>query len=127
MAELAQFGPFSIRKLQPPPRLALQNAIFGCVCRKLDSAIVVMKAAENRSGCDCADAANNSMNGNIQVLSPMDPRAIIVCGVLVKDRGQVSFSGHNQMVDAFPVSFPNVWPAPNLQVNFCELVSTSLL
>ncbi len=25
-----------------------------------------------------------------------------------------------------PLSLPNVWPAPDLQVNFCELVSISL-
>jgi hypothetical protein len=29
---------------------------IGCVCRKLDSVILVMKAAENRPGCDCAVA-----------------------------------------------------------------------
>jgi hypothetical protein len=39
----------------------------GCVCRKLDPAILVMKATKNGAGCDCADALN----------SPMD-RAILV-------------------------------------------------
>jgi hypothetical protein len=38
-----------------------------CVCRKLDSAILTIKTAENRSGCDCADALNDPMNGSIQV------------------------------------------------------------
>ena len=41
--------------------------VLSCVCRKLDSAILVMKAAENRSGCDCADALNKPMNRSIQV------------------------------------------------------------
>ena len=61
-----------------------------------------MKAAENRSGCDCADALNNPMDGCILVQSPMGPRAIIVCGVLAKDPAQVTFSEHDQMVEAFP-------------------------
>jgi hypothetical protein len=29
--------------------------------------------------------------------------------------------------DVGMLSFPNVWPAPRLQVDFCELVSGSLL
>jgi hypothetical protein len=42
-------------------------ALNGCVCRKLDSAILMMKPSENRAGCDGADAVNNPMNGSIQV------------------------------------------------------------
>jgi hypothetical protein len=61
-----------------------------------------MKAAENGSGCDCADALNSPMDGSILVQSPMGPYAVIVCGVLVKDPAQVSFSEHDQVVDAFP-------------------------
>ena len=38
-----------------------------CVCRKLDSAILVMKPSENRSGCNDADAVNNPVNGSIHV------------------------------------------------------------
>jgi chaperonin GroEL (HSP60 family) len=47
--------------------LVSKGIIDPCVCRKLDSAILVMKAAENRPGCDCAVALNNPMNGRIQV------------------------------------------------------------
>jgi hypothetical protein len=34
----------------------------GCVCRKLDPVILVMKAAKNGAGCDCADALNCPMD-----------------------------------------------------------------
>jgi len=73
-----------------------------CVCRKLNSAILVMKAAENWLGCDCSNALNSPMDGTILVQTPMGPHAIIVCGVLAKDPAQVSFSEHHQVVEAFP-------------------------
>ena len=56
-----------------------------CACRKLDSAILVMKAAENRSRCDGAEPLNRPMNGSVLVQSPMSPRFIIVGGKLAKD------------------------------------------
>jgi hypothetical protein len=72
------------------------------VCRKLNSAIVVMKAAKNRLGCDCSNALNSPMNRTILVQTPVGPHAIIVCGVLAKDPAQMSLSEHDQVVEAFP-------------------------
>jgi len=85
------------------PHFDTSATLNGCVCRKLDPAILVMKAAKNGSGCDCADALNSPMDGTILVQTPMGPHAIIVCGVLVKDPAQVSFSEHHQVVEAFPL------------------------
>jgi len=76
--------------------------VEACVCRKLDSAIVVMKTAENRLGCDCSNALNSPMEGSILVQTPMGPHAIIVCDILAEDPAQVSFSEHDQVVEAFP-------------------------
>src|SRR5256885_4661084 len=44
----------------------------------LDSAILVMKAAENRSRCDGAEPLNCPMNGSVLAQSSMSPRFIIV-------------------------------------------------
>jgi hypothetical protein len=76
--------------------------VEACVCRKLDSAISVMKAAENRAGCDGADALDHPIDGTVMAQCPMGPHAVIVCGVLVKDSAQVRFSERDQVVDAFP-------------------------
>ena len=62
----------------------------------------MMKAAENGTGCDCAGALNGPMDGSILVQSPMGPYPIVVGGVLAKNPAQVSFSEHDQVVDAFP-------------------------
>jgi hypothetical protein len=77
-------------------------SVSGCVCRKLDSAILVMKAAENRSGHNRAGALNRPMNGSIQVQSPMGPRAVVVGSILSKNPAQVRFTERDQMVDTFP-------------------------
>ena len=69
---------------------------------KLDSAILVMKAAQNRSGHNRADALNRPMNGSIQVQSPMGPRAVVVGSILSKNPPQVRFTERDQMVDTFP-------------------------
>ena len=73
-----------------------------CVYRKLDSAIVRMKAPENRSGCSCSNAQNSSVDRAILVQSPMVPHPIMVCGVLVKDPAQMAFPEYDQVVDALP-------------------------
>jgi hypothetical protein len=62
----------------------------------------MVKAAENGSGCDCADALNSPMDWSILVQSPMGPYAIVVGGVLANDPPQVSFSKHDHVVDTFP-------------------------
>src|SRR6478672_8377129 len=41
------------------------SLVGGCACRNLDSAILVMKAAENRSRCDGAEPLNRPMNGSV--------------------------------------------------------------
>jgi hypothetical protein len=48
-----------------------------CVCRKLDSAVLMMKAAKNRSGCDCAGVLNRPMDGSVPAQSPMGPQAVV--------------------------------------------------
>src|SRR5262249_12075053 len=48
----------------------------GCVYRKSDSAILVMKAAEDRLGCDDAEALNRPMEWGILVQRAMNARFI---------------------------------------------------
>jgi hypothetical protein len=77
--------------------------LTSAVCAEnLDSTIVVMKAAENGSGSDCADALNSPMEGRILVQSPMGPQAFVIGGILAKDPAQVSLSEHHQVVEALP-------------------------
>ena len=63
----------------------------------LDSVILVMKAAENRSRCDGAEPLNRPMNGSVLAQSSMRPRFIVIGDKLAKDPAQT----HNQMVETF--------------------------
>ena len=53
-----------------PARLISERTIATCVCRKLDSAILMMKPAKNRSGCDRADALDIPMNRSVYPTRP---------------------------------------------------------
>jgi hypothetical protein len=68
----------------------------------LDSTILDMKAAENRSRCDGAEPLNRPMNGSVLAQSSMSPRFIVVGGKLVKDPAQMGLTKHNQVVETFP-------------------------
>ena len=68
----------------------------------LDSAILVMKAAENRSRCDGAEPLNRPMNRSVLAQSPMSSRFIVVGGKLAKDLAQMGLTEHNQVVETFP-------------------------
>ena len=68
----------------------------------LDSAILVMKAAENRSRCDGAEPLNCPMNGSVLAQSSMSPRFIVIGDKLAKDSAQMGLTEHNQMVETFP-------------------------
>jgi hypothetical protein len=72
-----------------------------CVCRKLDSAILVMKPAENGSGCNGADALDRPMDGSIKAQCAMGPRIIVVDGIRAENPAQMAFPEHD-VVDAFP-------------------------
>ena len=68
----------------------------------LDSAILVMKAAENRSRCDGAEPLNRPMNGSVLAQSSMSPRFIVISDKLAKDPAQMGLTEHNQVVETFP-------------------------
>jgi hypothetical protein len=76
--------------------------VESCVCRKLDSAILVMKPAENGSGCNGADALDRPMDGSIKAQCAMGPRIIVVDGIRAENPAQMAFPEHDQVVDAFP-------------------------
>src|SRR6266516_8147069 len=73
-----------------------------CVCRKSDSAILVMKAAKDRLRCDDAEALNRPMEWGILVQRAMDARFIIISGILAQDPAQVRLPEHNHVVETFP-------------------------
>ena len=66
-------------------RVAANRAILafdvGCVYRKLDSAIVVMKAAEQRMRCDASDPLNRTREGRVLVQRSMRSRFVVIPGV----------------------------------------------
>jgi len=68
----------------------------------LDSAILVMKAAENRSRCYGAEPLNRPMNGSVLAQSSMSPRFIVIGDKLAKDPAQMGLAEHNQVVETFP-------------------------
>jgi len=52
--------------------------IDGCLYQKLDSAIMVMKSAEDRHRCDAAYVLNGAMDWSVFAKSPMSPQLIII-------------------------------------------------
>ena len=59
------------------------NARFRCcVYRKLDSAIVVMKAAEEGRRYDAACVLDDAMDRSVLVERPMNPQLIIIASIL---------------------------------------------
>ena len=58
----------------------------------LDSAILVMKAAENRARCDGAEPLNRPMNGSVLAQSSMSPRSIVIGDKLAKDPAQMGLT-----------------------------------
>ena len=75
---------------------------MGVRAENLDSAILVMKAAESRSRCDGAEPLNRPMNGSVLAQSSMSSRFIVVGGKLAKDLAQMGLTEHNQVVETFP-------------------------
>jgi hypothetical protein len=47
----------------------------------------------------------------------------MTCGLLIPYGQKIQTAGKT---GSYALSFPNVWPAADLQVDFCELVSISL-
>jgi hypothetical protein len=78
-----------------------------CVYRKLDSAIMVVKAAEDRLRCDGADALNRAMKRGVLVQRSMSPRLIIIGGICAEDSAQVRFTEHDHVVQALPADRAN--------------------
>ena len=72
-----------------------------CVYRKLDSAIAVMKAAQDRLRGDSAAALHRPMNRGVLLQRSMCPRFIIIGGVCAEDAAQMRFTEHDHMVEAF--------------------------
>ena len=84
-------------------RAAEQGDELAPVCAEnLDSAILVMKAAENRSRRDGAEPLNRPMDGGVLVQSAMRPRFIVVGGKLANDPAQMGLTEHDHEVETFP-------------------------
>src|SRR5437763_2808898 len=87
-----------------------------CACRKSDSAILVVKAAEDRLRCDDAEVLNRPMKWGILVQQAMNARFIIIRGILAQDPAQVRLPEHDHVVETFPSDRadqpPDVWVLP---------------
>ena len=73
-----------------------------CVYRKSDSAILVMKAAKDRSRCGDAHVLNRPMKRGILVQRAVNSRLIIISGIVAKDPAQVRLSKYDHVVETFP-------------------------
>jgi hypothetical protein len=58
---------------------------YTCPCRKLDSAIMVMKSAEDRPRCDAAYVLDGAMDRSVFAKRPMSPQLVIISGILRQD------------------------------------------
>src|SRR5262249_25018460 len=81
---------------------SLSPSYHRCVYRKSDSAVLVMKAAKERLGCDDAEALDRPMEWGILVQRAMNARFVIIRGILAQDPAQVRLPKHDQVVETFP-------------------------
>jgi hypothetical protein len=90
---------------RPSPKPAYRQVLVkvaACVYRKLDSAILVVKATENWVGRDGTEALGRAMERRVLVQGTMDPRLIIVDGICAQDPAQVRFAEYDHVVQALP-------------------------
>jgi hypothetical protein len=79
---------------------AIHPASEACLYRKSDSAIIVMKSAEDGRRYDAAHVLNCAIDRSVLVERPMSPQLIIIGGILRQNSAQVRFAQDNYMVDA---------------------------
>ena len=72
---------------------------YTCPCRKLDSAMMVMKSAEDRPRCDAAYVLDGAMDRRVFAKRPMSPQLVIISGILRQDPAYVRFAQDDNMVD----------------------------
>jgi hypothetical protein len=63
----------------------LGAVLRGCLYRKLDSAIMMMKSAKDRHSCDAAYVLDGAMDRSVFAKGPMSPQLIIISGILRQD------------------------------------------
>ena len=63
-------------------RLAVSDDRYGCLYRKLDSAIMVMKSAEDGRRYNVAHVLDGATDWSVFVEGPMSAQLIIIGGVL---------------------------------------------
>jgi hypothetical protein len=56
-----------------------------CLYRKLDSAIIMMKSAEDRHSCDAAYVLDGAMDRSVFAKRPMSSQLVIISGILRQD------------------------------------------
>ena len=81
--------------------------VKACLYRELDSAILVVKATEDRLPFDGAAVLNRAMEWGILVQGTMSPRFIIIGGICAQDPAQVRFTECDHVVQAFPADRAN--------------------
>jgi len=86
---------------QRSTRYSIPPSAIG-VYRKLDPAILVMKAAKDRLACDDAEALNRPVEWGILVQRAMNARFIIICGIPAEDPAQVRLHENDHVVETFP-------------------------
>src|SRR6266704_5686103 len=77
---------------------SVQINVDACVYRKLDSAIMVVKAAEDGRRYDVAPALDGSMDRRILVEGPMSPQLVIVGSILPQNPAQMGLAQDDNMV-----------------------------
>src|SRR5262249_47245550 len=90
------------RKNAPKMFFVEHDHVVRCACRKSDSAILVMKAAEDRLRCDDAEALNRPVEWGILVQRAMNARFIIIPSIPTQNPAQVRLPKYDHVVETFP-------------------------
>ena len=65
--------------------IVCSEASMTCLYRKLDSAIMVMKSAEDGRRYDAAYVLDGAMDRSVFAKRPMSPQLVIISGILRQD------------------------------------------
>src|SRR5258707_765460 len=81
-ARMMAFAFIGLMRIMASPEKTVVARPAPCVYRKLDSAIVVMKAAEDGHRHNVAHVLDGAMDRSVLVERPMSPQTVIVGGIL---------------------------------------------
>src|SRR4051794_2239978 len=81
--------------------VAPNSSITPCACRKLDPAIMMMKAAEDRLSSELTEPLDRPMARRFLIQGQMRSDSVVIAGVGRKDSTQMGVAEDDDVIEAF--------------------------